>query len=244
MARKRQSQPTEDDVIMVDLPDQSSPEEVEDTDDDEDPIVAEYDVIVVPEYDDPIYLLQQPNRVQHSALQTIPGIPRELRTKTKTGFIELDIEIKQEREFDRSRAVKWGNALRSAKEGGAQFGMANGFGKGMKPGEVIVPTELMARGASGRPDSPASDAENVDDEADAMSEGSVELSGEPLQYQTLGGQIIPPREGQPTFMLGVFHEGTYFVSSRVKTADKGVRQGNCTCHISTGPYNYDLSSTI
>src|ERR1700744_276319 len=104
-----------------------------DTDDEDDPIVAEYDVYLTPEDDDRLYLLQYPNRDLDMAYNARNlSAPTEMRIKPDAGFLELDIGLGIDHDyFVPVRGVTWGAALKTAKESGlTAFGVASGFGKG------------------------------------------------------------------------------------------------------------------
>jgi DNA-directed RNA polymerase-3 subunit RPC5 len=188
------------DIIMSNGPPTAEPEYLEG---DEDELVAEYDILITPELDEQLYLLQYPNRKLKPTPDRMPFRPHELRTKSLTGFIELDMEITPDVKFDAHKGAKWGQALKDAKAGGGSFGLASGFGKANKLGDLPV---IPADGVS-RPGSPGGSDDEIKDVDDAASEMSEEMTGkeEMLKFQTLGGQIIPPKDGKPMFMLGVFH---------------------------------------
>jgi DNA-directed RNA polymerase-3 subunit RPC5 len=165
-------------------------------DDEDDPIVAEYDVYITPEDEEHIYLLQYPNRerdmpynVQHESA------PTEMRIKPHTGLMEVDVAFGTDHNhFDRIRGVTWGAALKTASDAGLKsFGLAAGFGKGGRPNDLLAADRVQIQPVG---------EERIDDMV-ADFEDSVE-KGSVLEKQTFGGQIIRPEERQPTYMLGAF----------------------------------------
>jgi DNA-directed RNA polymerase-3 subunit RPC5 len=172
------------------------------SDDEDDPIVAEYDVYITPENDDHLYLLQYPNRHRDKPYnERNQSAPAEMRIKPHTGFLEVDVEFGvDESHFIPTRGVTWGDALKTARESGLNaFGVASGFGKG---GRI---SELSATSAQRQP----ADEAMIDDMAHNL-ELAVE-SGSILDKQTFGGQIILPEPGQPTYMLGAFRGSEFHV---------------------------------
>jgi DNA-directed RNA polymerase III subunit RPC5 len=184
-----------DDITMTDS-------EGKDLKVEEDPLVAEYDIFITPENLKQLYLLQHTNRLtEKHTLIPRHSYPRELRSKPGTGFVELDYEIKMDKVYDRFKGANWGQALKDASNTGAKFGLGEGFGKGgrLSDGTVKVANE--------RAESPASEGE--DEEEEYASDASDELTGkgELMKFNTVGGQILPPQEGQPYYMLGAFQGG-------------------------------------
>jgi DNA-directed RNA polymerase-3 subunit RPC5 len=168
---------------------------LDDIDDEDDPIVAEYDVYITPESDEHIYLLQYPNRERGRPYnEENKSAPTELRIKPKTGFLEVDVDFGiYHHYFDRTKGVTWGDSVDTAKESGLNaFGVASGFGKGGRT------NDLFAAGAQRRPADEATIDNMVAEFEDTADKGSV------LDKQTFGGQIIRPEERQPTYMLGAF----------------------------------------
>jgi len=120
--------------------------------------------------------------------------PEQMRIKPKSGFLELDIGMGVQNNFDKYKGVQWGEALRMAKEGGTNaFGLASGFGKGVRTNEIFAAeraqlqplNEERVEGLLGKFD-------------EANNRGNV------MTKTTLGGQIIQPEEGRPMYMLGAF----------------------------------------
>ena len=169
-------------------------------DDEEDTVVAEYDVFITPELSEQIYLLQYPNRVREKPYnERTNSKPMEMRIKPKSGFMELDLAIKTNATFDKIKGVTWGEALRTAKESGTNaFGLASGFGKGVRTNELVAQerVQIVARTGDDRIERLVSRF----DESNAQ--------GHVMNKQTLGGQIIQPEEGRPMYMLGAFRGGS------------------------------------
>lgn len=163
--------------------------------------MAEYDVFITPELQEQIYLLQYPNRVREKPYnQRSNTKPLEMRIKPRSGFMEVDISLNTDSNFDRTKGVTWGEALRTSKESGTNaFGLASGFGKGVRTNEIVAAerTQIVARTDSDRIERLVSRFDS------SLEEGHV------MDRQTLGGQIIQPEEGRPMYMLGTFRGGTY-----------------------------------
>jgi DNA-directed RNA polymerase-3 subunit RPC5 len=173
-----------------------------DSDDEDDPIVAEYDVYITPENDDRLYLLQYPNRERDKPYnERNQSAPTEMRIKPDAGFLEVDVGFGIDHSyFNPTRGVTWGDALKTARESGlAAFGVASGFGKG---GRI---SEMSAAGAQRQPADEATIDDLVHDLDRAVETGSI------LDKQTFGGQIIRPEPRQPTYMLGAFRGSAFHV---------------------------------
>jgi DNA-directed RNA polymerase-3 subunit RPC5 len=172
------------------------------SDDEDDPIVAEYDVYITPESDDHLYLLQYPNRDRDMPYnERNQSAPTEMRIKPQTGFLEVDVDFGFDHShFIPTKGVMWGDAIKTARESGLNaYGVASGFGKG---GRI---NELSAASAQRQP----ADEAAIDDMAHnldlAVENGSI------LDKQTFGGQIIRPEPRQPTYMLGAFRGSEFHV---------------------------------
>ncbi|OJZ85753.1 hypothetical protein ASPFODRAFT_163236 [Aspergillus luchuensis CBS 106.47] len=149
----------------------------------DDPIIASYDICLT---DSEIsrYVLQYLDRPTGSAYDDRHGQkPTSFRLKPKTGLVEVDVPINTRVNYDVSKGLRYGDALKkskSAREGGA-FGMAGGFSSG---------------GAGG---GGASAKVKMEDAADAKSE-----TASLMRVQTLGGRIKSPEDGDPVYMLAAF----------------------------------------
>lgn len=122
-----------------------------------------------------------------------------MRVKPKSGYLELDVKLNTEHNFNRYNALKWGDALRTAKEvqnDSATFGMASGF-----PGVKYDGVRRVAF-------KDHADRENDLQNEVADFEDDSEIRGKALDRQTLGGQIIrhdsPDETGKPFYFVGAF----------------------------------------
>jgi DNA-directed RNA polymerase-3 subunit RPC5 len=169
-------------------------------------VLAEYDVYITPEMQEQIYLLQYPNRSREQPYNARTSTePTEVRLKPETGFIEVDISNNTEVNFDKTKGLKWGKALNTAKENGApSFGIASGFGKG-----TTLETGFSAR----KKVAPA--PRTVDNRLAAFDDANQ--SGKVLNKQTLGGQVIKPEPGMPQYMLGAFRGSKCFNANNVSS---------------------------
>jgi DNA-directed RNA polymerase-3 subunit RPC5 len=161
--------------------------------DDDDPVIAEYDVYITPEMAEQIFLLQYPNRSREQPYNARSNNePVEIRMKPETGFVEMDIKTTTEINYDKAKGAAWGEALHTAKENGAPaFGIASGFGKGTTLETGFSTKKRASRGER-----------SVEGRLDAFYE--AEEAGKVLNKQTLGGQIIKPEPGMPQYVLGAF----------------------------------------
>jgi DNA-directed RNA polymerase III subunit RPC5 len=122
-----------------------------------------------------------------------------MRIKPKSGFLELDLGLRVDSNFDKLKGVTWGEAVRMAKEGGTNaFGLASGFGKGARTNELFAAERAQLQ--------PLSD-EKVGRLLERFDESNSR--GVVMNRTTLGGQIIQPEEGQPTYMVGAFRGSKY-----------------------------------
>jgi DNA-directed RNA polymerase-3 subunit RPC5 len=170
--------------------------------DDEDPVIAEYDVFITPEMHEQIYVLQYLNRDGGNGLRRSNNSgPLQLRVKEQSGFVEVDIPMDIRKNFSRPAGVKWGEALRKTKGFGQKaYGISSGF-------ERVMPRPSRA-GAAGTNGTPAPVAIEDDDNLeewvthfeDANEKGHV------LNTQTFGGQIAKEDGKGPSYMLGTFRD--------------------------------------
>jgi DNA-directed RNA polymerase-3 subunit RPC5 len=157
-------------------------------DEDEDPVIAEYDVYMTPEQPEQSFLIQYPNRDRSKPYGPAGDRPIGMRIKPKSGFLEVDVDTNVNANFDKQKGVKWGEALREATDSGTtSFGMAAGFGKSARSDHL---------GLSRRP---TGDVRQLVERFHQSNE-----EGRVLNKQTLGGQIIEPGKGKPNYMLGAF----------------------------------------
>ncbi|OOF91612.1 hypothetical protein ASPCADRAFT_210965 [Aspergillus carbonarius ITEM 5010] len=148
----------------------------------DDPVVASYDVYLT-DSDISRYVLQYLDRPTGSSYDDRHGQkPTSFRLKPKTGLVEVDVPINTRVNYDVSKGLRYGDALkksRSAREGGA-YGMAGGFSSG-------------GAGAGGK----------VKMEAGVEADTKGETASL-LRVQTLGGRIKSPEDGDPVYMLAAF----------------------------------------
>ncbi|EDU42024.1 Sin protein conserved region [Pyrenophora tritici-repentis] len=171
---------------------------------DDDPVVAEYDVYITPDMaEQELYVLQYINRPPDKKLTKEFGSkPSEVRLKKESGFIEVDVPLNIHENFNRVTGVQYGEAMRKTKGFGQKaFGIASGF-------ERTMPRSTNRPGATGE-GAPAAPVATVDDDnledyvanfEDANEKGHV------LNVQTFGGQIMSDDGKGPTYMLGAFRD--------------------------------------
>jgi DNA-directed RNA polymerase-3 subunit RPC5 len=177
---------------------------------DEDPVIAEYDVFTTPDLAEQTYLLQYLNRAKEQPYNESHGMqPLELRVKQNSGFIEVDVPTNVHYNYNRLNGVRWGESLRKAKEEGQNaFGVTAGF-------ERPHPRSNLARGGAARGGASrgaprARASETADDGPDEELEEFLNRfddandKGHVLNKQTLGGQILKQEDGEPKYMVGAF----------------------------------------
>jgi DNA-directed RNA polymerase-3 subunit RPC5 len=158
---------------------------------DDDPVIAEYNVFITPRQLEQIYLLQYPNRNRTQPYNDRNGArPVDFRIKPQAGFMEMDIAMNPTANFNKFQSLLWGEAIRKSKLNGASatFGAAAGF----------APT----KGGKGRPKQ-ESGAEMTLDHGLARFEEAVNRDAV-FAKQTLGGQVLQDEAGNPNYMLGAF----------------------------------------
>ena len=120
--------------------------------------------------------------------------PLEMRIKPKCGLIEVDIPVNVASNFDKEKGVQYGEAMRKSKvlQEGGSYGVAGGLGnRGKAP--VTADDQTHSEGPSHE-----TLLENFDD---ANNKGHV------MNKMTLAGQIIPFRNGDPIYFIGVCRGG-------------------------------------
>ncbi|KAI9679325.1 MAG: hypothetical protein M1817_005345 [Caeruleum heppii] len=169
----------------------------EDDDDDDDPTVREYDVFVNNDLAERLILLQAVNRDRRQPYTDANHAkPSELRIKPEVGLVELDIPMNIWNNYDREKALRWGEALRksSADKAGGSHGLMGGFGIG------------AGQSSARRRTAGAADDEDVTQEMLLANYAEADAKGHVLNKQTLGGQIVPKDGTQPIYMVGVFRQ--------------------------------------
>ena len=162
---------------------------------DDDPVIAEYNVFITPRQLEQIYLLQYPNRNRSQAYNDRNGArPTDFRLKPQAGFMEMDIGMNPSANFNKFQSLVWGEAIRKAKGNGGNgtFGAAAGFaptkggkGRGKQEGGEMSVDQGLSRFQ------------------EAVNRDAV------FQKQTLGGQILQNEAGNPNYMLGAFRGGKF-----------------------------------
>ncbi|GAB0132455.1 hypothetical protein EsDP_00000890 [Epichloe bromicola] len=153
-----------------------------DADDDADPITASYPVYLNPALPlgRRLLVLQQPNRTD----DTPRPAPTELRLKSHSGMVEVDLPLDTTAAYDREKGLRWGRTLQTsmAAKNGGSHGLAGGFGFGA----------VQQRGKK--------KGEGDDDEY--MDWNEAVRQEKVLKTQTLGGQY--PDTDEVQYMVGVF----------------------------------------
>lgn len=162
-------------------------------------VVAEYDMYL----NKPgkrLMLLQYPNRDPGQSYSDKTGQkPLELRIKPKSGLVEVDIPLSIHANFDKSKGIQYGEAMRKSRtlQGGGSYGFSGGLRAGIGP--MGGPRRSRSR---------------IDEEASGIEEPSLEdllenfedsnEKGHVMNKIVLGGRIVPWKEGDPIYMVGVF----------------------------------------
>ncbi|KAE9583707.1 hypothetical protein CGMCC3_g70 [Colletotrichum fructicola] len=160
-----------------------SPGTPEPIDADADPVIASYDVFFNPSLPQgrKLWVLQQPNRTDPRQ-----ATPTEMRLKTRSGMVEVDVPLDYTQSYDKEKGMKWGRQLKASLEAknGGTHGLSGGFGVGAPPprpkrrGEIDLEDEMYLEWP------------------EAVRQDKV------LRTQTLGGQCPDHKEVQ--YMIGVF----------------------------------------
>ena len=162
---------------------------------DDDPVIAEYNVFITPRQLEQIYLLQYPNRNRSQAYNDRNGArPTDFRLKPQAGFMEMDIGMNPSANFNKFQSLVWGEAIRKAKGNGGSgtFGAAAGF----------APTK-GGKGRGKQENGEMSVDQGLSRFQEAVNRDAV------FQKQTLGGQILQDEAGNPNYMLGAFRGGKF-----------------------------------
>lgn len=165
---------------------------------DDDPVVNEYDVYMTPEQETQLYLLQYINRgpKQHFS-RNDRSHPVAMRIKEKSGFLEVDVPLDINPNFNRAVGVKWGEAIRKTKDHGQKaWGFAGGFERAHPP--RAIPNRAGAAAAQPAPEEEDHTEEYLNNFDDANDKGHV------LNKQTLGGQILQQTATNAHYVVGSF----------------------------------------
>ncbi|KEF55557.1 uncharacterized protein A1O9_08307 [Exophiala aquamarina CBS 119918] len=162
-------------------------------DDDDDPVVASYDVYLTEPLSSNesntsrLFLLQYPAHRPYSKPYNAARnqTPSSLRLKSNSGFVEVDVPILLHEHYNAAAGEKYGKAMSESrtKHAGGTYGLAGGFT------------------SSGH--SKLRDAPQQDDSHD---------SWPILQTQTLGGKIVAPTARDPIYLLGCFRHNQIHLS--------------------------------
>lgn len=159
------------------------------TQDEDDPVVATFNVFLNPPLPEnqKLIALHQSVRYDEGGSPAFPRPPSEVRIKPDSGIIEVDVPLDMLDNYDREKGMQYGRALRETMEakGGGSHGLAGGFGVG-------APAAPLGR--------------KGDRERERRTEWVDEVRADRvLRSQTLGG-IIPKKE-PVNYMIGVFQGG-------------------------------------
>lgn len=159
--------------------------------DEKDPIIGSFDVLLNPSlpHGRKLWVLQQPNRAD---MNQPPAT--EMRLKSGTGMVELDVPLDYMVSYDRDKGMHFGRHLKNslAAKAGGTHGLSGGFGVGAPP--------------------PQRKKRNEDKEDDVFIDWTEALRQDKvLRTQTLGGQLPDHKEVQ--YMIGVFQGSTFQISS-------------------------------
>ncbi|CAK7265046.1 hypothetical protein SEPCBS57363_001382 [Sporothrix epigloea] len=178
---------------------------------DPDPVVARYNVFLKPQLPahQKLLVLQYPNRVDKSSAGGAGAIsfsgqtPTELRIKTGSGMVEVDVPLDYTSAYDRTKGMAWGSALATstkAKAGGSH-GLAGGFGVGGTQGNTRNGGAGGGRAAAAHAEVEGPTTTSSTDWSEAVRQDRV------LRLQTLGGMCPPARIAEAKWMIGVFDGG-------------------------------------
>lgn len=147
-------------------------------------------------------LLQYPQRESGREYRASCGLkPLELRIKPKCGLVEIDIPMNIHQNFDKEKGILYGDALRNSRllQQGGSYGLGGGLGVGPKPRQ----DDRRAP----RPEGPPIE-KLLEDFDDANNKGHV------INKITLGGRIVPYKDGDPIYMTATFQGGKSRYCSR------------------------------
>ena len=140
-----------------------------------------------------VLLLQYPDREPNQKYcDSIGQKPVEVRIKPKSGIVEVDVPMDTEANFDREKGVDFGCALRKSNfsQRGQSYGLPGGLG--------IGPNKAVRNDESTLTDGPPR-------EGLLEKFGEANDGGHVMNRITLGGRIIPFRDGDPMYMIATFN---------------------------------------
>jgi DNA-directed RNA polymerase III subunit RPC5 len=138
-----------------------------------------------------------------------------IRIKPHSGYLEMDVPLNTRRNFNKYQALKWGDAVRTAREQRQQdqpptYGMAAGLAAGLPRG---ARRPVVIKDAADRELDIQNDITTFDD---AVNSSKV------ITKQTLGGQIIQHttevENGKPAYFVGAFRGKELHLSRVAGTA--------------------------
>ena len=144
-------------------------------------------------------LVQYPNReLGQEYREANRQKPLELRIKPKCGVVEADIPLNIHVNFDKAKGIEYGEAMRTSRhlQQGGSYGLTGGLGVGPKLSAKDIRRAPM-------PEGPSKEKllENFDD---ANNKGHV------MNKITLGGRIVPFKDGSPIYMYVTFKGGKQY----------------------------------
>lgn len=155
---------------------------------DPDPVIASYDINLT-DTNVPRLVLQYLDRDPKDSYDDAHGQkPTTFRLKPQTGLLEVDVPINTSVNYDISKGLRYGDALKKSRVAqGGGYGMAGGFASGGNNAVARVKVEA---------------GEDVKGESTAAADSL-------LRVQTLGGRVKVPEEGDPVYMLATFRDGIH-----------------------------------
>ena len=181
-------------------------------------IVEQYRLLLNPQPRKHLLLFKYPNRDPGQLYSDEYGNrPAELRIKPKSGLVEVDIPMIVSENFDKEKGLKYGAALRKKNltvkgKGESFYGLSGGLdvvGSAKREEELDIP------------DAPSRE-KLLDNFDDANNKGHV------MNKITLGGRIIPFKDGDPIYMIATFQGGRFCVSSSLTKVDADYSMDICT----------------
>lgn len=142
-------------------------------------------------------LLQYPNREPGQEYRASNGQkPLELRIKPKCGLVELDVAMNIHANFDKEKGIHYGEALRTSRllQQGGSYGLPGGLGIGPRP--------VKDSGRAAPPEGPST-VKLLENFEDSNNKGHV------MNKITLGGMIVPFKDGDPIYMTATFKGGEF-----------------------------------